>query len=63
MGSLGTVGSSNTIPRTRFAEMVFEPVPFFYSALSCAFMWMVLAGFLVLPTTFPNIETIVKGSE
>jgi hypothetical protein len=43
--------------------MVFEPVPFLYTALSSAFMWIVLAGFLVLPTTFPNIQTILKESE
>ncbi|KAF8463967.1 hypothetical protein DFH94DRAFT_857897 [Russula ochroleuca] len=26
------------------------------------FLWILLAGFLILPSSFPNIQTIVKGS-
>jgi hypothetical protein len=61
--TLGSVGTGNTIPRTEFTDMVFEPVPLLYSVLSYVFMWTMLAGFLVLPTTFPYIEMILKNSE
>jgi hypothetical protein len=35
--------------------MVIEPVPMLHNFMAGFFMWIVLAGFLVLPTTFPNI--------
>jgi hypothetical protein len=34
----------------------------FYNVMAQVFLWILLAGFLVLPSTFPNIQTIVKGS-
>jgi hypothetical protein len=42
--------------------MVFEPVPSLHNVLASVFMWTLLASFLVLPTTFPDIE-IAEGSE
>ena len=34
----------------------------FYNIMAQVFLWILLAGFLILPTSFPNIQTIVKGS-
>ena len=34
----------------------------FNNVMAQVFLWILLAGFLVLPSTFPNIQTIVKGS-
>jgi hypothetical protein len=40
-----------------------SPPSDFYSIMAQVFLWILLAGFLVLPGTFPNIQTIVKGSD
>jgi len=42
--------------------MVFEEVPFRYNILASVLSWIVLAGFLILPTAFPEIEMIMKNS-
>jgi hypothetical protein len=34
----------------------------FYNIMAQVFLWILLAGFLILPSSFPNIQTIVKGS-
>jgi hypothetical protein len=52
----------NSTVHTEYAEMVFESVPFRYNVLSCLFMWIVLAGFLILPTSFPELQTILQNS-
>jgi hypothetical protein len=41
--------------------MLFEPHDFF-SILAGVFMWIVLAGFLVLPGSFPEIQNFVNSS-
>jgi hypothetical protein len=42
--------------------MVFESVPFIYNILSCIFHWIILAGFLVLPTSFPNLQKLAENT-
>jgi hypothetical protein len=39
-----------------------SPPSDFYNFMAQVFLWILLAGFLVLPSTFPNIQTIVKDS-
>ena len=58
MGTFGT-SAGNSIAQTEYTDMVFESIPFRFNVMTCAFMWIVLAGFLVLPSSFPNIETIL----
>ncbi len=57
-----TLGGSSNSMQTEYADMVFEDVPFRYNVLASVLSWVVLAGFLVLPTTFPEIEMIMKNS-
>jgi hypothetical protein len=52
-------GTGNTIAPSPYITMVLEPVSIWYDVLSNVFMWIILAGFLVLPSTFPNLEKIV----
>ena len=40
-----------------------SPPSDFYSIMAQVFLWILLAGFLVLPSTFPNIQTIMKSSD
>jgi hypothetical protein len=42
--------------------MIFESVPFIYNLLSCIFHWIILAGFLVLPTSFPNLQKLAENT-
>ncbi|KAF8498106.1 hypothetical protein F5888DRAFT_1803022 [Russula emetica] len=63
-GTMGTFGTSagNSIAQTEYTDMVFEPIPFRFNVMTCVFMWTVLAGFLVLPSSFPDIQTILGDS-
>ena len=63
-GTMGTFGTSagNSIAQTEYTDMVFESIPFRFNVMTCVFMWIVLAGFLVLPSSFPNIQTILGDS-
>jgi len=63
-GTARTFGTSagNSIAQTEFTDMVFESIPFRFNVMTCVFMWIVLAGFLVLPSSFPNIQTILGDS-
>jgi hypothetical protein len=57
-----TTASRSTIAKTKFTEMIFESVPFIYNLLSCIFHWIILAGFLVLPTSFPNLQKLAENA-
>jgi hypothetical protein len=65
-GTARTFGTSrgNSIAQTKYTDMVFEieDMPFRFNVMTCFFMWIVLAGFLVLPSSFPTIETILWDS-
>jgi hypothetical protein len=63
-GTMGTFGTSagNSIAQTEYTDMVFEAIPFRINVMTCVFMWTVLAGFLVLPSSFPDIQTILGDS-
>ena len=48
--------------QTEYTDMIFEAseaIPFRINVMTCLFMWIVLAGFLVLPCSFPTIQMIV----
>ncbi|KAN0114264.1 hypothetical protein V8E52_006914 [Russula decolorans] len=65
-GTMRTFGGSgatgNSIVRTQYTDMVFETMPFRFNVMTFVFMWIVLAGFLVLPSSFPKIQTILGDS-
>jgi hypothetical protein len=63
-GTMKTFGTSagGSIAQTDYTDMVFEPIPFRYNVMTCFCMWIVLAGFLVLPSSFPDIQTILGNS-
>jgi hypothetical protein len=42
--------------------MIFEPISSWNSFFATVFLWILLAGFLILPSTFPNFETIVQNA-
>ena len=42
--------------------MVLDEPPNLFNILAWIFMWIVLAGFLVLPSSFPQIEEHVNSS-
>ena len=44
-----------------YGKILFGPHDFF-SILAGVFMWIVLAGFLVLPASFPEIQNLVNKS-
>ena len=60
----GRSGTTDSIAKTKYADMIFgsEEVPFRFNVMTCVFMWIVLAGFLVLPSSFPTIEKIAGDS-
>jgi hypothetical protein len=50
---------------SQYTEMIIESVDsvsFWYTALSCFLHWVILAGFLVLPTTFDDLQDIAVSS-
>ena len=50
---------------SQYTEMIIESVDsvsFWYTALSCFLHWVILAGFLVLPTTFDDLQEITVSS-
>jgi hypothetical protein len=62
-GTMRTFGTNTgSIAQTVYTDMVFEAIPFRFNVLTCVCMWTVLAGFLVLPSSFPNIQTILGKS-
>ncbi len=64
MGTFRTSGG-NSIAQTEYADMIIEAndaIPFRINIMTCVFMYIILAGFLVLPSSFPTIETDVEGS-
>ena len=54
--------AGNSIAQTEYTDMVFEEIPFHFDVMTCIFMWIVLAGFLILPTSFPELQTILQHS-
>jgi hypothetical protein len=64
-GTMGTFGSSagNSIVKTVYSDMLFEDIPFRIIVLTTFSMWIVLAGFLMLPSSFPIVETILWESK
>ncbi|KAI0264076.1 hypothetical protein BGY98DRAFT_484964 [Russula aff. rugulosa BPL654] len=49
-----------TVNVTRYLEMVLDKPPKIHVFMTHVFMWITLAGFLVLPTTFPQLEITVS---
>jgi hypothetical protein len=47
---------------TRYLKMLLEEPHNLFNILACIFMWIVLAGFLILPSSFPQIQKIASGS-
>jgi hypothetical protein len=45
---------------TQYLKMILDKPGKIQSVLAHVFMWITLAGFLVLPTTFPQIEITVN---
>jgi hypothetical protein len=64
-GTMGTFGTSggNSMAQTEYTDMVFESIAFRFNVMTCVFMWIVLAGFLVLPSSFPTIQTILPAGD
>jgi hypothetical protein len=62
MGTFGTSGG-NSMAQTEYTDMVFESIAFRFNVMTCVFMWIVLAGFLVLPSSFPTIQTILPAGD
>ncbi|KAI9511996.1 hypothetical protein F5148DRAFT_1166735 [Russula earlei] len=57
----GTFGSGSVV-QPKYAEMVFENVPRLHHLLAWLFTWMLLAGFVVLPSTFSTFERVPASS-
>ncbi|KAN0113548.1 hypothetical protein V8E52_007612 [Russula decolorans] len=55
---LGCLGAARVV-LARYGKMLLESHDFF-SILASIFMWIVLAGFLVLPGSFPEIQNFVN---
>jgi len=47
---------------TRYLKMLLDEPHNLFSILACVFMWIVLAGFLVLPDSFPKVQNVVNKS-
>src|SRR6266852_4205078 len=60
--TLGDEIEAAKIVVTRYLNMLLDEPHNLFSILACIFMWIVLAGFLVLPSSFPKIQKIVNGS-
>ena len=54
--------SGDHVVKTRYLMMVLDEPPNIFNILAWIFMWIVLAGFLVLPSSFPQIEEHVNPS-
>ena len=61
-GTAVTARSNNTIVESDYIKMVLNAPSSWYSVFATVFLWILLAGFLVLPSTFPNVETIVEDA-
>ena len=53
--------SGDYVVKTRYLMMVLDEPPDIFNILAWIFMWIVLAGFLVLPSSFPQIEEHVNS--
>ena len=69
--TLKTVGTGRSMlsmaqsHSSQYTEMIIESVDsvsFWYTILSCFLHWVILAGFLVLPTTFDDLQEIAVSS-
>ena len=58
-----TSRSISTIAQSEYTDMILEPISSWNNFWSNIFLWIILAGFLVLPSTFPNLETIVENAD
>jgi len=56
----GCLGAANVVLK-KYGKILFGDNGFF-NILAGVFMWIVLAGFLVLPASFPKIENLVNKS-
>ncbi|KAN0111391.1 hypothetical protein V8E52_008547 [Russula decolorans] len=61
-GTIGGTGGTGVSGQTQYTDMIFEEIPFRFNVMTFVFMWIVLAGFLVLPSSFPKIQTILGDS-
>jgi len=59
--TLKTVGTHSSQYTDMLIESV-DSVSFWYTVLSCLLHWIILAGFLVLPATFDDLQKITVGS-
>ena len=58
----GSAGTGTGIVQSQYTDMVFEGIPFRFNVMTFVFMWIVIAGFLVLPSSCPKIQTILGDS-
>lgn len=64
MGTFVTsLSAGGSIAQTEYTDMVFESIPFWINSITNLFLWIVLAGFLVLPSSFPNIPPGWQSNE
>lgn len=56
-------GTSGGNIETPYFRMLSEPIPFRFNVMTCVCLWIVLAGFLVLPSSFPTIQTLVDEAQ
>jgi len=57
-----TTGSASIAP-SKYTDMVFEEVPLLDNILAGFFVWMLLAGFVVLPGAFDPLNNAINNSE
>jgi len=51
-----STAGSISIVQSKYTDMVFEDVPRLHNILAWLFTWILLAGFVVLPSTFSTLE-------
>ena len=57
-----TAGSGSGIVPSKYANMVFEEVPPLVNIFAWLFTWILLAGFVVLPSTFDTLGDILANA-
>lgn len=62
-GESRSSGTSGGDIETDYFKMLSEPIPFRFNVMTCVCLWIVLAGFLVLPSSFPTIQTLVDEAQ
>jgi len=56
-GTATTIGD-NSITQSKYMDMVLELIPAWVNLLAALFSWIILAGFLLLPSSFPTDQPV-----